>query len=383
MAPSINIEPRYVMILVDEGQTSGEATVTYRSPDVVPVIWERKLGSRWERRVVDLYSGQYVIELEAGDVYEVLLYDRSDVDPNVAIDDPGSPVDRAAAAGLTKRTETVFTENEEKSAGGTYVAWVPNNSVGTKFRAIMDVGRSAPLQTDEGVDFIPNPMAVLTSDYATSHILWFGSEAIIPETEYWAALLLVGEEGGWQSVTYLFKTQKRDVELILKFAHIINDGSAGTNEASFRFFVLDGNAFADACYLDERTIWDKGNEEGQFSLEYLALSADCNVPMHITSREGMTDRGFVAVLTRGIGKVVDNNDDISGNFNPSNDFPDNPPFQHDIFPDAFLYLPVATNRDQPEELEDVDFETVVVPLNNPGDNEFRYSVVATYSVTYS
>lgn len=382
MAASIGISPRAVIILVDEGQTTGTATVKFRSPDFVPVIWEKWLGGRWERRVVTLYSDEYEIELGVGQVYEVLLYDQGGGDPNASIDDPVPPIDRSVVAGVSKRTETNFSENEEKSAGGTYVAWFPTNNAGRRFRAVMDIGRTAPNVTKEGVDYVPNPMAVLSSDFATSHILWFGSNDIIPETEYWAALLLIGEDGGWQSETYKFKTQKRDVEIILRRVHIVNDGSDGTNEASFRFWVLNGTTFAEACALGETTIWDKGADHDQPDLEYLGLGGSCNVPMHVYSQEGATERGKVVVLTRGIASAF-GKDDASGNFRPSNDFPDNPPFFEDIWPDAFLYLPVARTRDQDEELEDVYFETLAIPQNNPDSNEFEYTVEGRYSVTYS
>ena len=66
MAPSIKITPNPVKILVDEGQDTGSAQVTYRSPDTEPVLWERTSGGRWRRRIISTYSGNFPLELRAG-----------------------------------------------------------------------------------------------------------------------------------------------------------------------------------------------------------------------------------------------------------------------------------------------------------------------------
>ena len=90
------------------------------------------------------------------------------------------------------------------------------------------------------------------------------------------------------------------------------------------------------------------------------------------------ERQRVSILTRGIAKSTVGHDDISGNFDPTNDFPANPPLLESIAGDAFLYLPVGPD----ETVEEADFWTYAKPLNNPGDNEFTYEVIGVYSVTY-
>jgi len=87
MAPLIEISPSPAMVLVDQGQTTVDVTVTYHSPgsDVEPIIWERLNSSDWNRRVIDLFSGDWQKTLKPADTYRVIMYDRADADPNVAI----------------------------------------------------------------------------------------------------------------------------------------------------------------------------------------------------------------------------------------------------------------------------------------------------------
>ena len=376
MAPSLRITPSPIFILVDKGQDTGRAQVTYRSPDVEPVLWERTNGSRWQRRIISTFSGNYPIELQAGQVYEVLMYDREDVDPNVAIDDPAPPVARTAVAAIVKRTPADLLESEEHDAGGTYVSWYPRTGPNMT-RAIMQVGRTEPQQDGDGVFQMANPLGTLTSDPTNLHQLVFVGEAILPGNDYWASLLLFTDEGDWQSLSIPFTTLLRKVEILLQEIHVINDGSPGHNRASFRLWVCEGDTFASACALSEREITDRPSP-GEEYMEHLALSADCALPVKIGPSAVPKERRLVSVLTRGIAKSTLGEDDISGNFDPTNSFPDNPPLLESINGDAFLYFPTGLN----ETLEDAEFWSYANPLNNPGDNEFTYEVIGSYSVTY-
>jgi hypothetical protein len=227
------------------------------------------------------------------------------------------------------------------------------------------------------VDVLPNPLGTVEEDFADSHTLLYASDVLLPGNDYWATLLLLGEDGTWQSRKKQFTTRKRTVEILLKEIHIINDGSPGHNQASFRLWVCEGNSFANACALSEREISDRPSP-GEEYMEYIALSADCQIPIRFGPSLVTRDRQRVSVLTRGIAKSTIGHDDISGNFAPDNGFPANPPFEESIQDDAFLYLPVGVR----EQVEEADFSTYAEPLNNPGDNEFEYEVIGTYSVTY-
>ena len=376
MAPSIKITPNPVKILVDEGQDTGSAQVTYRSPDTEPVLWERTSSGRWRRRIISTYSGNFPLELRAGQVYEVLMYEREDVDPNVAIDDPAPPVARGTVAAIEKRTPTSLSEGEESGAGGTYFSWYPRHP-SIKTQAIMQIGRDEPQQDDDGVYVLDNPIGTVDHGFSTFHELVFASDAILPGTAYWATLLLIGEGGGWQSKSLAFTTKLREVEILLQEIRIINDGSPGHNRASFRLWVCEGDTFASACALSEREISDRPSP-GKEYMEHLALSADCAIPIKIGPAAVPPERQRVSILTRGIAKSTVGHDDISGNFDPTNDFPANPPLLESIAGDAFLYLPVGPD----ETVEEADFWTYAKPLNNPGDNEFTYEVIGVYSVTY-
>lgn len=379
MASSIKIAPSPVMILVDQGEDTGDARVSFRTDESASFLWERTLGSSWQRRATgssSAPSGNWPIQLEIGEIYQVLMYDREDADPNVAIDDPVSPVARATTAGLAKRTPAALVTSEETGVGGTYFGWYPRTDA-VRTQAVMQVGRSEPQTTEDGVDVLPNPLGTVEEEFADSHSLLFASEILLPGTDYWATLLLIGEDGTWQSKQMPFTTLKRKVEILLKEIHIINDGSPGENDASFKLWVCEGDTFINACALAEREISDRPSPGEEYK-EYIALSADCDIPIRFGPWEVTRNRQRVSVLTRGIAKSTFGADDISGNFDPTNGFPANPPHQEDIQSQAFLFFPVGLG----ETVEEDDLSTYAEPLNNPDSNEFTYEVTGTYSVTY-
>ncbi|MCC7024313.1 MAG: hypothetical protein IT338_15920 [Thermomicrobiales bacterium] len=379
MASSIKISPTPVMILVDQGEDTGAARVSYRTDEPASFLWERTLGGSWQRRSTgssSASSGGWPIQLEVGAIYQVLMYAREDADPNVAIDDPVSPVARATTAGLAKRTPAALVTSEETGVGGTYFGWYPRTD-NVRTQAVLQVGSAEPRATEEGVDVLPNPLGTVEEEFADSHALLFASELLLPGNDYWATLLLIGEDGTWQSKKMPFTTRKRTVEILLKEIHIINDGSPGENDASFRLWVCEGDTFINACALTEREISDRPSPGEEYK-EYIALSADCDIPIRFGPSLVSRNRQRVAVLTRGIARSTFGADDISGNFDPTNGFPTNPPHQEDIQSQAFLYLPVGPA----ETVEEDDLSTYAEPLNNPGSNEFTYEVTGTYSVTY-
>jgi hypothetical protein len=379
MAPSIKITPSPVMINVDADppQTSGEARVSYHA-DFTPYLWERILGNPWTHPSLDS-SHQWTITLNPGDIYQVLMYDWLDADPNVAIDDPVSPLATATTVGLPKRTPTtlITADPEAFFAGGTYVQWRPKTTTPT--RAVMQVGLDEPDQDADGVEVIANPIWTVEEDFTNFHTLLFGSDArpLLPGTDYWATLLVFDAAGRWQSVKQPFTTRKRTVEIILQEIHIIDDGSPGHNDASFRLWICEGDTFVSACALPEQEISDRPSP-GEEYMEHIGLSAACVVPLRFGPSAVTAERRRVSILTRGIAKSTFGKDDISGNFDPDNGFPDNPPLQSSIRDHAFLYLPAGPD----EALDEAEFTTYADPLNNPDDNEFSYEVIGVYSVKY-
>lgn len=379
--PSIRISPSPVMIPVaaaGDAQRPGSARVTYNADDVTPYLWERTVGTRWRRRPIassDPSEGSWTVEVTLGTIYQVVMFDVEHADPNAnaALDDP-PPVARATTYGLRKEVASPLLTDQEFGPTGTSFNWYPNTSVPTY--AQMHVGRVEPEMTTDGVHVFAAPLETAFEDFTDRHQLRVASERLLPGNPFFATLLLVAKDGRWMSLAVPFTTWKRTVEVLLKEIRILNDGAPGDNTASFRIWVCEGNTFVSACHLPEREISDRP-DPGEEYKEYIGLSAECELPIRFGPSVVTRDTRRVSILTRGIASVTVGRDDRSGNFNPNNGFPANPPTEDQIFDDAFLPFPVGASQ---ETIEEGEFQTFAVPLTK--DNEFSYEVNGVYSVTY-
>lgn len=397
MSSELTVQPAVLLIDTDAGQSDGEVRVRYTNafhPDPA-FLWERTVGQRWQR--IDLEDdptatpdggsfdrgGRFSRTVALGEVYEAALYHSQDFDPNQDLTDP-PPDDRGTAVAVKKPpVPRGLVTNEEHGPGGTYFLWDAATNEPTF--AVLEVSAEAPVFDDAlGVwHFAQAPtIGSATSDrFATSHQLVVASEGLLPGHEYFAVLRIVDASGNWQVLpapdgspadTQPFTTKQRKITVDYKWLHIINDGSPGHNDATFRVWVTQGATAVDAHELPWREITDRPSP-GEESMEWINLfTGPTAFPQLVLGPAPVTPAELpLRLLTRGLAKDTTGTDDPAANFLPGPGIVPGSPF-----PGAAYRFRIGPDED----VEEDEHYVRATPLE--GDDEFSYSVEIAVTVEH-
>lgn len=263
------------------------------------------------------------------------MFHDSGINPNQTLEDP-PPDARVTVAALKKGPEaTTLLDSEEHSIGGTWFQWLP---VATEpVFAVVEISSTAPVQNADGQWLFPGGPTLgraVSSDYATTFPtpddeLYL--ENLLPGNEYFAVLRLSSPNGDWQfllappspdnpnpSKPVPFKARRRVVGVTYKMIHIVNDGSPGDNDASFRIWIFDGDDQEGFNELGRRPISDRPSP-GEESLEFINLEDPPISWPPLTFGPKTVDPNAhhdLRLLTRGLAEDDFGSDDPAANFLP-------------------------------------------------------------------
>ena len=383
MPDFLSVRPSIILVDVNVGETSGSAEVKFEVTGIPEAfIWERKLGSSWVKRDLqgsETQGDEWTITLPVGGRYQVALYAERDANPNNSEDlsDPEPLFVKSAVAIRKEGPSPLIQGIPEQGPTGTSYTWSPITAIET-FR-IMHVGEDPPTQNPNEPFVINDPIGSTRGGPSTNLSLEFASQSLLPGNAYWATLLVFDGAGRWESRKVNFRLWKRTVTIKLDEIRIIEDGADGNRDATLRVWVCAGNTFVSSCEFIDIRISDLP-DPGKGFMETIGLTGVCDDEIIIAPNQVQEEKRRIYILTRGIGDSgLFETDDIVGNFEVTNSFPDVTPDLNHVNPDAFLHFPVGANQ---EAVENRQFSSFTEPQNNGGDNTFSYQITARYWVTY-
>ncbi len=383
------------IVLVDPGQDYVPCTVVVQtSGGLLRQLWERSDFTQWTRvpsgDVVgdpDLPpgSGRITRAVRPGQVVEVVLAYDIDFDPNAFLN-PTALDGRVAVPGLRRDARSPNLASDEAfPAAGTAFGWQVNAAVPVFAMARV---AEAPPRTDS-VGLLAFPTAPLSSAIGGSFTRrpYLEAPANLPGHALHALLLLVDEQGNWSLRDQPFTLLERAITVKHQTIHIVNDGAAGDSSASFFVWTLLGNRLRNRVTVPDQDISDRPSP-GHESEEFIDLTrfAEHQVdidPFTVQKAAGGdadNDTSVLAVLSRGVGDVALDADNIAGNFLPGPAPGAGQPanlFSGVIIDvrNAVFDFPVGRGV---ETFHDREFIVKAKPLNS----EFEYDVVSSVSVDY-
>lgn len=353
-----------------------------------PTIWVREPGNLsipW--RTVDpttqpgyvedsqgpTRGGSFNKDIELNQVFDYVMF-HDDQDPNHNIADP--PPDARLVIAAVGAPADLYNEVDPPSAGGTWFLW-PVTTRNDTF-AVLEVSTKSPIEISPGMLVFEDPpdVGTIVSDgFKTIYEMEIASENLLPGNSYHALLRLVDRQGSWQVVHREFSTKRCTITITLDKLHIVDDGVAGDGRGYFNIWIVQKDPNADPglievghFYVPEQDISDRP-DPGKDYQEWITLPSQPTVigPMALTSRSR-----DIALLTRGFSKQTFSSDIPAGNFLPGPHLLDGTWYNGA----RFLFYTGQTS----EEMSGVTHFVDAKPFSS--DEEFRYSVRCTYSVTY-
>lgn len=389
---TLNAFPSIVLIDRKAGQRANKTEILYQGDAASsrrPFLWERIVGRPWTRiapldapRVISSPSGNpdrdgvFSETLRPGQVYQVVLYNVVSIDPNVVDPSRASPEQRPEAsvtvvALLTEPEETNLIVSQDQNVGGTFFRKVVETRVPTFF--MLQVSEKPPFKDGQGVERFQATLGAAIGVSSTRFDRRI--EPLLPGNDLFYLMLLVDENGNWQTVSDQFRTLRRTVKVGFEQLHIINDGAQGDSTAEFRIWIMEGDSAVKDYFfgdVDNFPISDRP-DSGQDFKENIPLALSC--PAFTLGPKDVSDQtNDIAILTRGLVHRNAGSNEHSRNFFTLGDrFPD----PKAIVPSHAIF-PIPTGGE--ETIENVPF---VVRTRPEGDVEFEYDVTARFTISYS
>jgi hypothetical protein len=390
--------------LIDAGQTAAPVSIVFRGSldGSGPLLWQRhRIGETtssdvtpWSR--VDTAEitadpahpgtdGRINTQVRLGEMYEALMVNDIDIDPNANID-TNTLNGRVAVLGLRRDGQVGdLVVQEDFPAAGTMFHWVVG--VARPGFATAQVSAQPAITGTQGLLAFNAPVldSVAGDRFAGSHVIVTTTPSLAPGNAFHALLTVVDEQGSWQIRDRPFTLLQRHITVEHQTLHVIDDGADGDTSATFFAWVLRGNRLLNRLTVPKQDISDSpspGHESEEF-IDLRRFEANTlTIPAFTVEDAAGGDTGnntaVMAVLTRGIADVLVGTDHIAGNFLPGPaPAPPSDRFSGTaISPDAFFRFPVGRN-------ETVLRQPLTVRATPPtADTEFEYDVTSLISVGY-
>ncbi|MFT4097043.1 MAG: hypothetical protein QM651_07950 [Rhodoblastus sp.] len=380
-------------------------------------IWYRINASSWVRAVppypkpfdydANAWKNKGNVSLTSGlGVVEALVSNLSYYDPNGAgsplpLDPP--PVHFASCYLLRSNRAPLVDGRIITNWSGTYFSVLchqdhdPLAKFDERTFARLEIGKDQPVQADDapsGFLRFKNPPILWNIDpYNMDHGLMIADPRLYPGNTYWALLTLTNQVGDWDFYTFKFTLRQRKVVFTFDEIHIINDGSEQHNDAAFHIWLTEGWGWNEAnhVYIPQLEISDRPSP-GEEGMEHIKLNGPHRfsgpitigprviVPEqddpHASDFDASIGNERIAALAYGIaeGDGIDGSD-RTANFELPHVLDGRRPLARFVY--GFLHFPVGPD----EELTDEPFYSRARP-DIPGENEFIFALIGSYSVTY-
>lgn len=382
------------IVLIDPGLDFVPFTVVVRtSGGLLPRLWERRDFAQWtpvpSGDVVHgpdpaPGSGRITRAVRLGQVVEVVLAHDIDFNPNQSLD-PIEPDGRVAVPGVRSGGRSPNLASDEAfPEAGTAFGWQVNAAV--PVFAMAQVAAAPPATDPTGLLAFRAPLSSAIGGAFTRRT-YLEALANLPGRTLHALLLLVDEQGNWSLRDKPFTLLERAITVEHQTIHIVNDGAPGDTSASFFVWTLLGNRLQNRVSVPEQDISDRPSP-GHESEEFIDLTrfAEHQVdidPFTVQEAAGGdpgNDTSVLAVLSRGVGDVTFDTDNVASNYlprpapgagQPANLFSGRIIDVHN----AVFGFPVGRGV---ETLHGREFIVKAKPLNS----EFEYDVVSSISVRY-